>query len=545
MKKNFRTLFALILALSMAMGPACGSSNSLSSDSGASGIESEGSSSVEDSGTSEEPEVPEGDLAVLKRDYTIKIGAQTQMDVRLIVDEQYAPLNGVKFVPENPSIVSVDAQGVLRGLGAGETTVSISYGLQTKVVSVVVENIVLDIQLDKGMYSLPASATAQVTAQAFEDGKTADDAKISYEVADESVVKVNENGLLTGVANGKTMLTVSYQGMKKEVPVVVYLPTTKENVNTFSEEFVNTFGRTYMKDNALCLDHVASALEVAIVGTSLSVELSASDNIYVRVFVDDEEEGERFEVKPSISTYTFAKNLGEGYHKIRIVKSSELYDGTIQVKSVQADGFAVAPSKGDLKIEFIGDSITAGYGVLAPGGVRTIENSDGCYSFAYKTAQRLGADYSTIALQGICAKAYQYQPTNMYTLYQQVSPFTTETYDFSFNPNIIVLNLGTNEAAHLSKNPSYAEIFPSDYQEMLSYVREKNPNAYILCVYGMMWTNVKIENGIKTAIKNMSDDCIEYMPFIGNTAGANGHPNQSACETWSQMLAEKIQRLKQ
>ena len=72
-----------------------------------------------------------------------------------------------------------------------------------------------------------------------------------------------------------------------------------------------------------------------------------------------------------------AEGLSDGYHKVRIVKATEMQDALWSIISFEADGFATVTQKSNLKIEFVGDSISAGYGVIgAPGEPKTVENSD-------------------------------------------------------------------------------------------------------------------------------------------------------------------------
>ena len=91
---------------------------------------------------------------------------------------------------------------------------------------------------------------------------------------------------------------------------------------------------------------------------------------------------------------------------------------------------------------------------------------------------------------------------------------------------IFVINLGTNDQAYLQQNSGYAQQFPVDYKDFLTFVREKNPDAYIICLYGMMGKNSTIDNGIKTALNEMNDSKIVYNPFAfeADQNAANGHP---------------------
>lgn len=208
-----------------------------------------------------------------------------------------------------------------------------------------------------------------------------------------------------------------------------------------------------------------------------------------------------------------------------------------------SEKFYCAPAKSDLKIEFVGDSITAGYGVLGnKGDAWSVTNSDCTGSYAYLTAQKLDADYSVVAWSGICTKAYIWANINMDNLYKRVSNSNTAQYAFDFSPDVVVLNLGTNEATYLGSHYDYGAQFPVDYKEFLTYLREKNPDAYIICLYGMMGKNSTIDNGIKTALNEMNDPKIVYNPFAfeADQNAANGHPCLLAQSVWAELLSNYI-----
>ena len=480
--------------------------------------------------------------------YTIKEGSSKQLGISLYIDGVLSnTLDGVSFVSLKPEIATVDQNGVVTGVSRGTTTVRATIGNAVKSFSVTVSEIAKDLVLSASSFYMSAGQTTTVSAQAYLGGNIDKNAVISFQIEDTSVATIDENGVITAVKNGSTNLIATYKTVTVNATIVVYAEVPSASVNSFDEEFVNTYGRAYIADGKLNLDHVSSAVEVAIIGTSLTVNLKTNTTLYIRVFVDDKIEGERIKLTSGSKAYQVASNLKEGYHKIRIVKCSELYDGQITVESFTAEKFATIPQKGKIRIEFIGDSITAGYAVLgAPGATRTVANSDGSKSFAYQTAQLLNADYSTIAVQGICAVAYHWQTSiNMYDLYQTVSAkeYNSAKYDFSFNPDIVVLALGTNESSYLSTASAYASQFPNDYKSMLELIREKNPNAHILCIYGMMGNVSTISSGIQTAVASLGDSKISYAFLSANTLGGAGHPSQDANTAWANELAKKIQKI--
>ncbi len=141
----------------------------------------------------------------------------------------------------------------------------------------------------------------------------------------------------------------------------------------------------------------------------------------------------------------------DGYHKIRIVKTSEVNEGRITFKKFIADGFAVAPELTGINIEFIGDSISTGYGALAPTGEsRTKDNSDSSCSYAYQTAKILDAKYSVIARQGICVAATYNTSDIMLNLYKKTCYYESMSYAFQEQMDVVVINLGTNDDGYLS-----------------------------------------------------------------------------------------------
>ena len=214
-----------------------------------------------------------------------------------------------------------------------------------------------------------------------------------------------------------------------------------------------------------------------------------------------------------------------------------------------ADSFATLPEKSDLKIEFIGDSITAGHANLGVSGdAWSVDNSDSAKTYAYFTAQHLNADYSIVAMSSISVKAYHWSmKINMDTLYQYTSYFNTADYAFDFNPDVIVLNLGTNDANYIvNVNASYGSQFPADYQAYLTYLRQKNPNSYIICLYGMMGKNLSVDASIQAVVDSSNDAKLVYNPFEfeADTYGGAYHPSLSSHTTWGNALAKYIEGLK-
>ncbi len=515
-----------------------------------SSLDSSGEQCSEENSSQKDSSVQSGEviLRFLQKTYDIEVGQSIQTEMEFTIDGVEADLSEVRFSSADRSIVSISEDGILTGISNGTASVRAWYGnnLTTATINVIEKKNRLAVSDE--YLTMMIGEEELITATVHYGLTEITDAALSWTSLNTSVATV-EKGKIVAVGYGKTKIIASYEDVTATVSVSVIAETSAENVNTFDEEYVNIYGRCELSDNGIAVYHVASGVEVGIIGASLTVSVYSSGESYMRVFVDGDATGERIALSAGVKEYTIARNLEEGRHTVRIVKCTEELSAYWIVKSFSADKFFQVPEKSDLKIEFIGDSITAGHGSIgAPSEGHTIGNSDGAVTYAYLAAHALGADYSIIAWSGICAKAHHWgNSINMATLYEQISYRNDKAYEGGFNADVVIVNLGTNEASYIStpEGHDYAEQFPTDYGEFLQAVRAKNPNAYIICLYGMMGKAGGIDSSIRSAVETLGDAKIVYNPFSFylDYAGANGHPSATAHKEYSESLVAYIKTL--
>ena len=417
------------------------------------------------------------------------------------------------------------------------------------------DDAVYTVSLDSASLSLLAGdaslGSAKLTAEVLRDGESSD-MVATFTVSDPSIAEVDAEGNVTAKKYGKTTVTAACGEASATADIAVYETATAENVNSFSEEYINLFSRTYETDGAVHFDNPATGFEVSFTGESLTADVTVEgalpgtyeNDVYVCIYVDGQTKSNRVRIGTD-GTVTLAEGLGEGIHTVRVIKSSEVSCGAYVLHSLDAPQFLRAQEKSDLKIEFIGDSITAGYGDLAQGGDRTTENSDACSAYAYLTAQTLGADFSVVAYSGISVKAYMYETVNMVDMHTYYSLRNKTPYPYDADTDIVVLNLGTNDASYINdKDPSYGSQFRTDYGEFVAHLRDIYPKAHILCIYGMMGKNSTVNRGIKNAVEALGDEKIVYLDnYKKNDGGAKGHPAKFAHTQYAKQLSEYIQTL--
>ena len=255
--------------------------------------------------------------------------------------------------------------------------------------------------------------------------------------------------------------------------------------------------------------------------------------------------------------------------QIRIIKVSEAAKSVMGIVSLSADEGAVfsKTEKKQLNIEFIGDSITCGYGV----DDEVIEHSfstateDCTKAYAYKTAQALGAEYSLFSYSGWGVvsgwtetgerSAHMLIPDYYDTVGFCEAPFSGQKMqDFpwdteSFGADIVVINLGTNDESYCGTDEARRAEFTEGYVKFLGMVRAHNPKAHIICALGIMgdamYPCVELacrDYSEKTGDKNVS--AFRFVPQDGEADGfaVDWHPTEKTNDKAAKALCQYIEQ---
>ena len=320
-----------------------------------------------------------------------------------------------------------------------------------------------------------------------------------------------------------------------------------------AKDYIKTQGRTTLKDGALWLDFSASGIEFSAncegkVALNLNVKsLKQTDSyggLYFTVIVDGvkKDRAQCHITSTGNVELVLAENLTPGNHTFEVYRQTEHRGAEVGISSIALNGsFNEKPEDNRLYIEFIGDSISTGFGALgttsdSDGGSPKWQDATAAYPFL--TAKALGADFSDVCYSGIGAK-YGWQDPNMLNFY----PYQRWQYDrntqYNFNarqPDVIVIALGTNDIAMETEKGVTLEQRLAGYQELLDMVREKNPNSKIVWIYGMMKDddNARIPAIIE---ENGGAAAGLYSLELGtNTAGAGWHPSAAGQQKFADDL---------
>ncbi len=331
-----------------------------------------------------------------------------------------------------------------------------------------------------------------------------------------------------------------------------------------NETYLNFIGRSAVAENELILSASGSGAEFICKGDYAEITLapenpavSSSHSPRIALYSD----GNLVAMECISEEKTYRINTDYSGTVITLVKLSEAMHSSVKITKVASYGIKdIGPTQEKtLKIEFIGDSVTCGYGIDAGAyGSFSTETENFMKSYAYLTAEKLGADYSAVCYSGYGVltgytengKMNDGLVMNEYDKACHLTGKEDPLWDFSEEINdIVVINLGTNDASYCGNSDNGKQLFIEAYVNMLLKVREKNPAAYILCILGDVNNSLfpSIETAVAEYSKQTGDSRVEAFSVAfrmgENDIVIDGHPGALSNLCAAEMLTEKIRSL--
>ena len=304
---------------------------------------------------------------------------------------------------------------------------------------------------------------------------------------------------------------------------------TATNVSVYNNSKIKLLGRAFQvgskyssgmasANSSVCLPWAGDGIEYSYTSSnksSLTAKVAVGGSTYGKtsftLLVDGIENGYYYINSTATDTqfqeYTLTfNNLPSGTHTARLVRRDKNFAAAhTYLKSLSFNGtLNNAPATSNLKIEFIGDSITVG------DGLSEAEGNDITKAWAYLTAKGVNAEYSIVGKEG-----YNTQKILDQNLYKS---WSTVANNIDYSPtkkaDMVIINLGTNP-------DNNEDTFYSNAVKLINIVRNiHGSNVKVLWVYNMMTAQYlsKMQllktNGYVNGVVELKRD----------TSGHNGHP---------------------
>ena len=278
-------------------------------------------------------------------------------------------------------------------------------------------------------------------------------------------------------------------------------PETLTFTESAREDRIQWYGRCYhdAAEGTVSISNASAGFEVAFYGTRLEAEIFAdasqmrppelSGNGYAYLFLDGEtsyKEATLIELPDTggaAQKVVLAEGLEEGEHTAKLIKVTEAKYTGAYVKSVTSDGgFRQPPARPAMKIEIVGDSISAGANAMRTQDADLTDtgSENSLASYGAVAAGMLGAEFNTVCRSGLLlTDSY----ANIFDYYEKYGERDPAAWDFSlYVPDAVIVDLGTNDKLLGISDAAVR----AAYKRLLDLITEKYPHADIFCCTGAM-----------------------------------------------------------
>lgn len=257
-----------------------------------------------------------------------------------------------------------------------------------------------------------------------------------------------------------------------------------------SDENIQYFGRWEMVDDACQTGYGATYIKANFYGTGITAYTSGKMSWW-RCSIDG---GELQKFDPAQGEIVLAEGLPLGEHSIFLTRSTEGEFGINEFKGFNVhQGHMLPPDRvKQRRIEFVGDSITAGACNDGPQSAAWYDKQDNNMSFAPQLARMLDADYSVTAKsgEGVLRNYGEIDPPyrGVHTADRYPWSFYYGTFDDDnkkwnfdkFPVDLVIVSIGTNDFSWNKPLPDKT-MFIGKYKELIATIRAYNPKSVIIC----------------------------------------------------------------
>ena len=319
-------------------------------------------------------------------------------------------------------------------------------------------------------------------------------------------------------------------------------------VSLAGNRMIKTLGRHTEEGGKLLFDWSGSGIAFNFHGAGFILSLGeykADTPAYIKITVDGGAYRQRFAVCDGREKI-IVEGLPEKRHRAEIIKITEGAPKLAFEKlSLLGAGAALQlPPRGKRrKLEFIGDSLTAGYGVLG----RRSDPSYATYqqdvteSYAGLTVRATGAEGRYICISGkgiVCNCEGNREDVKAGEYYERLT-YGGGICEDGWTPDAVIINIGTNDCG----GPAGKEEFAAAAENLIRGIRARYKNAQIIWMYGMM--NDYYSETLSDLLRRLAaeDGKVHFLHVAGITeaeTGANGHPNVCGQARAAALLTKKL-----
>lgn len=297
-------------------------------------------------------------------------------------------------------------------------------------------------------------------------------------------------------------------------------------------------------DGSLTVHWPGSGARLVFAGERLQAEIrSETDEAWMTITVD----GARrpLHLKQGEHTYTLARSRDGAPVEVSVTRRTGPQTGAVTFMAFRGEGIEPAPSQ-RLKVLILGDSITVGYGVLGEDEScgYSPETEDFSETYAAALGRAFEAEVHAVAVsgRGLVRNWDGGEGAVFREMWAWMTPEGAVWDAGLFQPDAVLIALGTNDFSTADPGPAYAEA----YADLLTQLSETYPGARVYAVTGPMLSaeNQALQDkAIEAALvaSGVEAGRIRFtLASSGHVRGCHSHPG---LDTQAMMAREAIRVL--
>ncbi len=279
-------------------------------------------------------------------------------------------------------------------------------------------------------------------------------------------------------------------------------------------------------------------IRAAFQGTSCKVILKGND-LY-DLFIDDKPVAV-IKSRPQTDTIIAANGLEDKVHQLLLKKRSESSSPSFFKGLILDSGKTLLspPAPPARKIEFIGDSYTAGFASEYTSRECPADKADSIITnftntnkaFGPQLASYFGAQYQINAIsgRGLVRNYNGLNPGKELPFYYEKTLLSSDgkIWDFSkWKADVVVIGIGIND---FQADPPYADStrFDSVYVQLLTKLRKNYPGVKFICCATKVWPTDALIPRVKSIVnsqKKSGHEDVWYYEYVTGNNALYGHP---------------------
>ena len=351
----------------------------------------------------------------------------------------------------------------------------------------------------------------------------------------------------------------------------------------------NVYGRTTECRAPLTLFWTGSGIEFNIKASELWIEFETDYEMYeqwISVSINGAFLSRQMLNKGKQTVCIFRNMNPEEPKEVRIYKEVQAMSADdhamLLIHNIITDGDFLPIQAKSRRIEVIGDSITSGEGSI---GAKKEQDwvsmiFSACRNYTTLLGHKLDADVRVISQcgWGVLSSWDNHPQHTLPSIYNKVCGLcygernealgAQREHDFaSWQPEVIVVNLGTNDASAFSQPAWHDEVTGESFQQVtredgsldptcverfeqavlrfLYQLRAHNPNSRILWVYGMIGNLMQpyIEHAIASYQQETKDNKVDFLllpEITEESTGSRSHPGFPSHQDTADRIADRI-----